>query len=583
MALEEGGNIRNRDVAGLLDDIADLLELKGDSAYRIAAYREAGRRIDSMVQDVAELWKQGRLEKIPGVGTSIAAKIDEYLRTGDLNYFEDLKKEVSPGLADLLQVPGIGPRRAQLIYRKLGVNSVPELVEAAQEHRLDTLPGFGEKMEQRILREAQRVTQRTKRMLLGVALPAAEEVVNLLKGHPAVLRIDPAGSIRRMKETIGDIDILVASKRPRDVMAAFTTLPLVREVLAQGPTRASILTEANLQIDIRVMKPEEYGSALQYFTGSKEHNIALRELAIRQDLKLSEYGIFDNATGRKLGGQAEEDIYRILGMDWIPPELRENRGEIEAALQGRLPKLIEEADIKGDLHVHTKWSDGRDSLEAMVEAAIKRGYQYVAITDHSKGLGVAGGLKEEEVREQHRLIDRLNEKYAPFRILHGAEINILTDGNLDYDDETLRLFDIVTVSVHSAFGQPREKMTARVIKALRHPMVDVFNHATGRLIGRRPGYAIDLEAVLKVAAETCTAVEINSQPDRLDLNDVWARRAKELGVSLAINSDAHARDNLRFVRYGTAVARRGWVEKGNVLNTLSLDRLLARRGRKKAA
>ncbi|MBI2864572.1 MAG: DNA polymerase/3'-5' exonuclease PolX [Chloroflexi bacterium] len=576
--------MRNKDVAEMLEGIADLLELKGDSIYRIAAYREAARRIDSMTEDIANIDAEGRLEEIPGVGPSISAKIDEYLRTGHLGYLDSLGKQVAPGLAELLRVPGLGARRAELVNKELGIKSVAELVEAAREHRLDKLPGIREKMEEKILREALRVTQRTKRLLLGVALPAAEEVVGLLRDHPAVKRIDPAGSIRRMKETIGDIDILVASDRPKDVMEAFTTLPIAREVLAKGTTRASILTEANLQIDIRVIKPEEYGSALQYFSGSKSHNIALRELAIRRGLKLSEYGLFDDRSDKRLGGRTEEEIYEILGLDWMPPELRENRGEIEAALEHRLPKLVEEKDILGDLHLHTKWSDGSDTVEAMVEAAIKRGYKYAAITDHSRSLGVAGGLSDEEVREQRRLIEGLQDKYAPFRILHGSEVNIRTDGNLDYDEETLRLFDIVTVSIHGGFGQTREKIDGRISSALRHPLTRVLNHPTGRLIGKRTGYAVDLEEVLKLAARMDTAVEINAQPDRLDLDDIWARRAKQLGVMGAIDSDAHSTGHLGFMRYGVAVARRGWLEKKDVLNALPLNRLLSRlHSSKKAA
>lgn len=477
-------------------------------------------------------------------------------------------------MAQLLEVPGLGPRRAETIYRELGITTIPQLADSARQHRLCKLPGIREKTEQKILREIERLQQRTRRLLLGVALPAAEEVVNLLKGHPAVERIDPAGSIRRMKETIGDIDILVASTRPLAVMDAFTTLPIVKEVLAKGPTKSSILTRANLQIDVRVIKPEEYGSALQYFTGSKEHNIALRELAIRKGLKLSEYGIFDDRTGKRLAGETEQEVYHVLGLQWIPPELRENRGEIEAAAEGRLPKVVELRDIRGDLHVHTDMSDGTDPLEVMVEAARRHGYEYVAITDHSIGLGVAGGLSLDVIAEQKRIIDKLNHKYAPFRILHGIEVNIRGDGTLDYDDEVLRHFDIVTASIHSGFGQPRERMTERIIKAIRNPNVDVLNHPRGRLIDKRAGYEVDLDAVIKVAAEEGVSLEINSQPDRLDLDDVWSRRAKEMGVTLTIDSDAHNKDQLGLLRYGVATARRGWLEKSDVLNTLPLDKLL---------
>ncbi len=529
-----------------------------------------------MAEDIVAVHQQGRLQEIPGVGESIATKIDEFLRTGRLAYYEDLKEQIAPGLGQLLEVPGVGPQRAKLIHEHLGITTIKELEAAAAAHRLRTLPGIRERTEDKILREVRRLQQRTRRLLLGVALPAAEQVVALLKDHRAVSRIDPAGSIRRMQETIGDIDILVASADPIAVTDAFTTLPLVKEVLAKGPTRSSILSQGNLQIDLRVIPPDVYGAALQYFTGSKAHNIALRELAIQRGLKLSEYGLFDVKSGRRIAGASEEEVYAKLGMSWIPPEMREDRGEIEVALQGRLPDLLTEADLRGDLHVHTNWSDGVDSLETMVAAARARGYDYIAITDHSVGLGVARGLSPVRVREQRRLIDHLNARYAPFRILHGIEVDIRADGSLDYDDELLREFDIVTASVHSAFDQPSERMTSRIIKAMQNPFVHVLNHPRGRLIGKREGYQLDLEAVIRAAAQLGTALEIDSQPDRLDLDGIWARRAKELGVTLAIDSDAHSRDHLAFLRYGVATARRGWLEKRNVLNALPLDRLLER-------
>ena len=579
----EEGAIRNKEIAELLESIANLLEVKGDNPFRVRAYREAARRIESLPEDVARLHAAGRLREIPGVGESIANKIEEYLTTERVRYVEELQKEIAPGLGQLLQVPGVGPRRAKTISTQLGITNIPQLETAAREHRLAGLPGIHAKTEEKILREIERLQQRTRRLRLGVALPAAEEVVALLKSNPAIQRIDPAGSIRRMRETIGDIDLLVASGRPAQAMDAFTSLPIVKEVLARGPTKASVLTRDNLQIDLRVIKPEEYGSALQYFTGSKEHNISLRELAIRKGLKLSEYGLFEERSGRRLAGETEEEVYRILGMQWIPPELRENRGEIEAAMRGRLPVLVEERDIKGDLHTHTNWSDGTDHMEAMVEAARRRGYQYIAITDHSLGLGVAHGLTHGRILEQRRLVDRLNRQYAPFRVLHGIEVNIRADGSLDYGDDILREFDVVTASIHSGFGQPSERMTERIIRAIRNPPVDVFNHPRGRLLGKREPYAVDLEAVIEVAAQTGTALEINSQPERLDLDDVWARRAKELGAMLVIDTDAHSAAHLSFVRYGVAVARRGWLEKSDILNALSVEQLLSRLHRARRA
>jgi len=573
---------RNGAVAHLLENIAKLLALKGESPFRIRAYTEAARTIGSMTEDIEDLRRAGRLEQIPGVGPSIAAKVAEYLETGRSNYYEELKRQVPVAAVELLEVPGIGPARAKLLHEHLGISSITALQQAAREHKLQALPGFGAKLEEKIAREAARVMQRTRRILLGVALPAAEEIINLLRDNPVVRDIDPAGSIRRMKETIGDIDILVSSDRPTAVMSAFTGLPIVTEVLAKGPTRASILTTDNLQIDIRVIPPDEYGSALQYFTGSKDHNIALRTLAISQSWKLSEYGLFDEH-GRRLASKTEEDIYHALGTDWIPPELRENRGEIEAARHHRLPDLVELSDIHGDLHVHTNWSDGQDSPERMVTEAIGHGYQYIGITDHSPSLGVARGLSAERLGEQRRLIDRLNQQYIPFRVLQGAEVNIRADGELDYPDTVLAELDFVIGAVHSAFDQPRERMTARIVKALSNPHVDILAHPLGRLLLRRPGYDVDLDVVLDAAVDNGVAVEVDGQPDRLDLDDVWSRRASERGARLVCDSDAHATGQLAYIRYAVATARRGWVEQKNVLNTWPLKRLLAhlgRRGRK---
>lgn len=564
---------RNEEVAQLLENIAELLMLKNENPYRIRAYTTAAQNIRALSEDIEEIARQGRLDAIPGIGEALAAKIQEYLETGSLRYYEQLKQEVPVAAVDLLEVPGIGPARAHQLYEALGISTISELLQAAQEHKLRDLPGFGPKVEERIAREAARLAQRSRRLLLGVALPVAEEVVRLLRPHPAVEAIEPAGSLRRMKETIGDIDILVASRQPEEVAREFTRLPIVREVLATGPTRPSILTRDGLQVDLRIVEPDDYGSALQYFTGSKEHNIALRGLALERGWKLSEYGLFDQ-DGKRLAGRTEEDIYQALALDWIPPELRENRGEIEAAREHRLPQLVELPQIRGDLHVHTDWSDGHDAPERMVEAAIARGYEYLAFSDHSQSLGVARGLSPEQVRKQRQLVDELNERYAPFRVLHGAEVNILPDGRLDYPEEVLELFDIVTVSIHSAFDLSRERMTARVLRAIQHPEVDILGHPTGRLLPSRLPYELDMEAVLKAAAEHGVVVEINGQPDRLDLDDVWSRRALELGVLLATNSDAHSARQLENMRYAVATARRGWAEAQHVVNTRPLPDLL---------
>jgi DNA polymerase (family X) len=573
---------RNEEIAMLLWNIAKLLALKGDDLFRIRAYEDAARSVSAWGEDVEDLHRAGRLKDIPGVGASIAAKIGEYLDSGRSGYYEELKRQIPLAAIDLLEVPGIGPVRARVLHERLGIASILELARAAREHKLRALPRFGEKLEERLGREAARVAQRTRRLLLGVALPAAEEVAHLLRDHPAVQAVDPAGSIRRGKETIGDIDVLVASEEPAAVMDAFAAFPIVREVLARGSTRASVLTRDNLQIDCRAIRPAEYGSALQYFSGSKDHNIALRAVAMGRRWKLSEYGLFDEH-GRRVAGENEDDVYGALGMDPIPPELRENRGEIEAALQHRLPQLVAVEDLRGDLHAHTDWSDGHDPPERMVEAAIARGYEYLAFTNHSRSLGIAGGLSVERLREQQRLVERLNERYAPFRVLHSAEVDILPDGELDYPDEVLAELDLVTASVHSGFRQPRPQMTARIVRALHNPYVDTFNHPTGRLLLRRPAYEVDVEAVLKAAAETGVALEVNGQPDRLDFDDGWARRATEVGALLVCNSDAHAARQLDNTRYAVTTARRGWVESRSVLNVLPLRRLLTHLRRRRRA
>jgi DNA polymerase (family 10) len=577
-----GRAIKNQQIGALLKRIGDLLEIKGESIYRVAAYREAARQIEHWPEDISQVAREGRLREIPGVGESISAKIEEYLKTGHIQYYEDLQRQINPEVVDLLQVPGLGPRKAQEINQKLGIHSVAELQAAAKAHKLSGLPGIGDKTEEKLLKEARRVQARSRRLLLDVALHAAEDIVALLRDHPAVQDIEPAGSIRRRQETIGDIDLLVSSKKPDAVMDAFTTLPLVREVLSKGSTRGSILNQDNLQIDLRVMDPSTYGAALQYFTGSKAHNIALRTFALSKGMSISEYGIFDTATNKRLGGERESEIYERLGMQFIPPELREDRGELEAALDGRIPKLIDLTAIKGDLHVHTDWTDGISPITDMIDAAIELGYDYIAITDHSRSLGIARGLPIERLRQQQALIKMLNQKYTPFTILCGTEVDILKDGSIDFPNEVLETLDIVTASIHSGFSQSRETMTKRIITALENPYVDVLNHPTGRLLEKRPGFAVDLERVLRAAVRTGTVLEINASPDRLDLDDIWARRAKEMGIKLVISTDSHSTSQLDQMRFGVFVARRGWLEARNVINTGKVERLRHKHQRKSA-
>lgn len=568
--------MKNEDVVELLNDIADMLEMKGESAFRVRAYREAGRRLENLHEDVATLATEGRLTDIRGIGPSIAEKVTEFVTTGRSTYREELAKTLPPGLAEILEIPGVGAKKAQLFHDELGISTVDELEAAAKLHRLRELPKIKEKTEENVLEGIRRLRQRTGRLLLGVALPAAEEVVRQLAEHPSVERVEMGGSIRRRKETIGDIDILVASGKPRDAIEAFTTLPIVKSVIAKGTTKASVLTRQDLQIDLRVIPPDAWGAALQYFTGSKEHNIQLRTIAESRGLKVNEYGVFRLDTSERLASREEEDVYRAIGMEWMPPEIREASGEIEAATSGMLPELINLADIKGDLHTHTSWSDGANSIEEMAEAARTRAYKYMVISDHSVSMGFVHGLSTDRVEEQRRIIDKLNEQYNDFRLLQGIEVNIRGDGKLDYDDKVLSRFDVVTASIHSGLGQSRAQITARMLFAIRNPHVDIIGHPTGRIIDRRDPSEFDEEAVFSAAAETGTALEINSQPDRLDLKDMHARRAMELGAAFAIDSDSHATNQLDLIRYGVATARRGWVEKGRVLNTLPLEKLLER-------
>lgn len=585
---------KNAQVAEFLENISDLLEIKGDSPFRVRAYRDAGRAIESLQEDIEDVEKRGALTEIPGVGESIAAKITEYLETGGSAYYDELKKQVKPGLAELLEVPGVGPKKAMLFYDELGVDSVEKLERAARKHDLSRIARIGEKTENNILDAIERMRARSARTPLGIALPTALQSLKLVRDLKEVERADLAGSLRRMRETIGDLDLLAASDRPGKVIDEFVRMPRVRSVLAHGPTKGTIVTEENLQVDLRVVKPEEYGAALQYFTGSKSHNIKLRTLAEAKGLKVNEYGVFRVSDNKRIAGETEEGVYESVRLRWIPPELREDRGEIEAACEGRLPKLVQLSDLRGDLHVHTNWSDGADPPEVMVKAARDLGYKYIVLSDHSVSMGFVHGLTLARIEEQRALIDKLNREYPTVRVLQGIEVNIRADGSLDYDDEVLERFDVVTASVHSGMRMPRDRMTQRIITAVNNPHVDILGHPTGRIIGKRDPYEVDMDAVLKAAAKTDTAMEINSQPDRLDLKDTHAQLAKDYGVMLAIDSDAHSAVQLGIIDYGIATARRGWIEPGNVLNALPLRELLrrlrkevvttkARRARRKAA
>lgn len=563
----------NKEVAEILRRIADMLEIKGEIVYKALAYRRAADNIEYLGRDIEDVWREGKLMEIPGVGKSLAEKLDELFRTGKMSYYEELKEEIPPGVVSLLQVPEVGPKTAKLVWEKLGITSIPELERAAREGKLRTLPGLGAKSEAKILAGIEALYRRSERIPLATALPVAREIINALKeATPYALKVTAAGSLRRMKATIGDIDILASSHRPEEVIEAFVRLPQVAEVSMKGPTKSTVFLHNGLQVDLRVLPPERYGSLLQYFTGSKEHNVALRGLALEKGLSLSEYG-FKKGEEEILCPE-EEDVYHTLGLAWIPPELRENRGEIEAARENALPRLIELGDIKGDLHVHTSWSDGASSIEEIAEAARRRGYQYLVISDHSHGLGIARGLTPERLREQRAIIDELNRRWSDFKLLQGAEVEIRADGSLDYPDEVLASLDLVIASIHTGLRQDRERITARVINAMRNPYVDIIGHPSGRILGQREESAVDMDEVLRVARETGTILEVDGTPDRLDLDDVYIRRAVEMGVKLAIDSDAHNLYGLDAMEFGVAMARRGWAEPKDVVNTLPLEDFL---------
>ncbi|RJQ56526.1 MAG: DNA polymerase/3'-5' exonuclease PolX [Nitrospiraceae bacterium] len=567
--------MRNQEVAKIFNDIADILEIKGDNPFRIRAYRRAAQNIDSLAKDVTEISVE-ELQMIPGIGADLAGKVHEYVATGSLKFYEDLKKEVPSGLVDLLSVPGLGPKTAKLFFDKLHITNVDDLENLAKEGKLKGLPGIQAKTEENILKGIAMIRRRTGRSPIGRVLPVAEGIMGKLKEKAPVDKLSIAGSLRRWKDTIKDIDILATSKDPHKVMNVFVHLPQVKEALMKGPTKSSLITQEGIQVDLRVVDEGSFGAALAYFTGSKEHNIRLREMAVRKGLKINEYGIFDVKTDKKLGGELENDVYKILGMPYIAPEMREDTGEIEAALEGRLPRLVEMEDIKGDLHVHTKSSDGSHDIQELIDAAKARGYEYLAITDHSKGLAVARGLSIEQVLEQNTKIKTLNKKLKGFKLLSGTEMDIKSDGSLDYPDEVLKQLDIVVASIHSGFRQSKEQITKRLVSAMKNPYVSIIAHPSGRLIGERDAYEIDMDEVLKTARETGTAIEINAYPLRLDLTDIYVRKAKEMGVSLTINTDTHVTFQFDFMAYGVGTARRGWAEKKDVLNTLSYSALMKR-------
>jgi len=577
--------VENVDIARTLDEIAILLEVKGANPFRIRAYQNAARTVEDHSEPLRRMIADGvDLTALQGIGKDIAGHITELVESGTLRLLEDLVREIPRSLIDVTRIPGVGPKRTRKLWKELGVETVEALVEAAQAGEVAELSGFGVKSQQKILdaiAARQRVLGRFK---ISDADQYVEPLVAYLRDSDAVQRLEVAGSYRRRRETVGDIDLLAIATEPNRVIERFTTYRDVQNVELAGETKCTVVLGSGLQVDLRILPPESYGAALQYFTGSKEHNVRFRKRAVARGLRVSEYGVFlgegadesdgDPYAGEYIAGWEEEDVYEALELPWIPPELREDRGEIDAAARGDLPRLIEHDDVRGDLQMHSTWSDGKNSIEEMLEGCVARGYEYFAITDHSKALAMTGGLDAAKLAQQWEEIEGLASRRADIRILRGMEVDILADGSLDLEDEMLEALDIVLVSVHSKLDLPAAKQTDRILRAVRHPAVHILAHPTGRLINRREAMQFDLDDVLRCAAESGVLVELNAHPDRLDLKDSHLLRAKELGLKISLGTDAHRVSDLRLMKYGVDQARRAWLTKEDVVNTWPLGRLL---------
>ncbi len=564
--------IHNADIAAIFEEIAELLEIQNENPFRIRAYRNAARQVEGMGVPVADMVAKGEdLTELPGIGDDLAAKITEIVATGQCKALEKLRKQVPPSITELLKIPGLGPKRVRALYDTLKIKSIDLLAKAAKAGKIRELEGFGAKTEQTILEALAAHVFGQKRFKLAIAAQYAEPLKKYLEKLPGVQQVVLAGSYRRFKETVGDIDILVTATGAAKVMEQFTTYDEVRKVLAKGETRSTVILQCNLQVDLRVVDPDCYGAALQYFTGSKAHNIEVRRLGQQKKLKINEYGVFKG--DKRVAGKTEESVYRSVDLPWIPPELRENRGEIEAARAGKLPRLVELKDLRGDLHAHTKATDGHNTLREMAEAARDRGLEYIAITEHSRRLTVAHGLDVMRLRQQMQEIDRLNETLKGITVLKGIEVDILEDGSLDLPDDVLGELDIVVGAVHSQFKLARSKQTARILRAMDHPHFTIFAHPSGRLIDQRAPYDVDMLRIIRKARERGCFLELNAHPERLDLLDIHCQMAKEEGVLVAISSDAHSIQDFDNLYYGVGQARRGWLEKKDVLNTRSLKEL----------
>ncbi len=568
--------MKNKELARMFNRLADVLEYKGENIFRVLAYRKAARVIEELVEDVAVLNAEGRLEKLSGIGQGIAQKIDEYLRTGRMKKYEETTADVPESLIELLNIQNMGPRTLALAHEKLGVKDLIDLKRVLGDGSLARLPQMGEKKVENIKKNLELFERSQTRISIAVGEGISTKIIDYLKTRAPIDAVSPAGSLRRWKETIGDIDILVTGKDNRKIIGVFIKFPDVKRVLAAGDTKASILVEDGIQVDIRIVKQKSFGAALQYFTGSKEHNVRLRDIAKSKKWKLNEYGVFKGE--KSIAGKTEEDVYKILGLQWIPPEIREDRGEVELARQKALPTLVELADIKGDLHVHSSYSDSSADIKELVSFSQRLGYEYILIADHSRSAKYAGGLDIEEIYRQWEEIDKINKKLTRCKVLKGTEVDILKDGKLDYPDKILKGFDLVVASVHQGFTK---NVTERTCDAMENPYVDIIGHPTGRLISSREGYKIDINKILTRAARTSTWLECNSYPDRLDLNEVNLRKARDMNVKISIGTDAHGARELLWLKFGVAQARRGWLAKGDVVNTRSIEEILALQKRRR--
>ena len=575
--------MENFEIASALEELADLLEIKGSNPFRIRAYRNAVRTIHDLARPLTAMLEEGEdLTRLPGIGKDLAGHIRELATTGTLTLLEEVGRDVPRSLANLTRLDGVGPKKARKLWDELGVTSVDELEEALEAERVQALEGFGAKSAEKIRRSIQDFRKHRSRFLLSEADALIAPLLKALEGVSGVERVEVAGSYRRRKETVGDMDLLVlcrGDQAPETVMDRFTGYPGVQRVVSAGSTRGRVLLRSGLPVDIRILPEESYGAALHYFTGSKEHNVAIRTLGVQRGLRINEYGIF-RKTEERVGGSSEEEVFQAVGLPWISPLLRENRGEVEAARDGRLPKLLEGEDIRGDLQMHSTWSDGKNTLREMVEACRDRGYEYLAITDHSRAVTVAGGLQPEEVREQWKEIETLRSQVEGIHLFRSLEIDILKDGSLDMPDDILRELDLVLISVHSFMTMGKTEMTDRVLKALEHPEVDILAHPTGRILNRREPFEMDVDEVLRAAARLEVAVELNAHPSRLDLHDGFLRRARELGAKVAVNTDSHSVQELTNMHYGVDQARRGWLEARDVINALPLEEFQSWRKRK---